>query len=249
MFELFDTLVGAALAFGATNYFLKSGKKEEIVEKMNEIKKQINEVDSPTPKPVDNEVIHRLDALEDLFQNKQPMGVSTEHIAVKVLYITEGVRYHFHYLHRAQPFLTLTFHEAKQQVIREYVMEDLVQDKKRLKDIIKQLSDKILEENGKHATVLTQLEEQTDPVFKKAHVILMRIKDMETQLLPSEVESIQASVEKIISAYEPLKATTKKQCQDEVFAALGKLEDRLNAKEDGIEQEKIKRLQEEINEL
>lgn len=252
MFEIIDTLIGMGLAYGAANYYVNRKKKQELEQKISEIKTEVigSEVTVPAAiKRVDTETVQRLDALEDLLQSNQPMGISTELVLVKVLYITDGIRFHFHYLHRPQPFLTLTFNKSKQHVLRDYVMEELTQDKKRVKEIIKQLSDKIIAEYGEVNETLQQLEENPDPVFKKAYSILTHAKQLQTVILPSELEQITTNVEKVLAAYEPLKEETKKACQDEVFLALGKIETRLQGAEQTIENEKMQRLKEEIDGL
>lgn len=248
MFEIIDALIGIGAAAGVATYISKKRSAIEVNEKVEEIKAQVVQHATPV-KQADAETTHRLDALEELLETNQPMGVSTERVAVKVLYITEGIRYHFHYLHRPEPFLTLTFQKATQYVSKDYIMEELMEDKQRIKQVIKRLSEKIVGERGMEATEVSKLAEHPDPVFKKAAVILQKAKEMETVLLPSEVEYAKTHVDKILNAYEPLKEATKRLCQDEVFLALGKIEQRLTQVEETIEKQKIERLKEEIDTL
>ena len=243
---MLEFIIGAALAVGTMN--IARNMKKDVKIEFVETTKEIKEV-KPAIKPPATETIHRLDALEHLLQKNQPIGASTEHIAVNMLYITEGIRYHFHYLHRPQPFLTLTFNKAKQQVNRDYVMEELTEDKARIKDIVKRIGDKIIAEHGEQNEVLSQLKEQSDPVYKKAHAVLTKLQSLENVILPSEAEEIKNNVANILAAYEPLKEETRKAMQDDIFVAIGKMETRLHDKEVAIENEKAKRLQEQLNKI
>lgn len=261
MFELVDLLIALGVGAGAASFFRGSDKKEKnetkdvgeiLQEKLDEVRTTVKH-NSYSPviekNPIEPQTVHRLDALENLLEQNGPLSISTELMSVKMMYITDGIRYHFHYLNRPLSCLTLTFHHATQQVVREYVMDELLQDKGRTKEIVRRLSEKIVEEHGKQTKNLQKLEEHKDPVFKKAHRVLVTLKNLETLILPSESEAIKQNVQSILDAYEPLKEETKKACQDDVFIALGKLEDRLKEQEEKDEKEKIKRLKEQIEEL
>lgn len=248
MFEIIDTLIGIGAGAGVVTYLANKRHLVESAQRIDEIKAQVVQNATPATQK-ESDTVHRLDALEELLEIKQPIGVSTERMGIKVLYITEGIRYHFHYLHRPEPFLTLTFQKATGYVSKDVVMEELMQDKQRTKQVIKRLSEKIIAENGTEATQLSKLAEQDDPVCKKAYAILQKAKEMETVLLPSEAEYAKTHVENILTAYAPLKEATKKACQDEVFVALTKIENRLITVEETIEKQKIERLKEEIDTL